>query len=119
MGMTQTMEQTKSLPCNVCGTEYVRTTDYWHKQPKHADGLSETCKLCAIARARAHYAANKQRHAENVTAYRKAHPEMLQRERELLKQQRRAANPERFIERTGEEREAAEMERRKRYYKAN
>jgi hypothetical protein len=108
-----------SVPCNVCGVEYARAAEHWHRQPKRSDRLSETCKPCAIARARAHYAANKERHAENRKEYRRLHPEVRRREHERLKQQRRAENPIRYIERTTEARAAAALERRKQYYESN
>src|SRR5436309_8171408 len=108
-----------SRKCNRCSVEYARTMEHWHRQPKSSDGLSETCKLCAVARARAHYAANKKRHAQNCKEYRRLHPEVRKREHERLKQQRRAVNPDRYVERTSEERAAAQIERRKQYYEAN
>jgi hypothetical protein len=106
-----------SLQCNVCGETFARTAEYWHKQPKNADGLSETCKPCAIARSRAYYRANRERAAEWSREYRKAHPDARKRERERGKQQRREAHPERYL--TSEQRAARNLARRKRYYEDN
>lgn len=74
------MNETPTRVCNVCYERFPLTAEHWHKQPRNTNGLSETCKACAIVRAREHYAANSQQYRENSKAYRKLHPEIRLRE---------------------------------------
>ena len=40
--------------CNKCGTEYPRTTEFFHKDGGNLDGLRGQCKVCVNARHAAH-----------------------------------------------------------------
>lgn len=42
----------------MCKGEFPRTPEFWHKQKKRTDGLSETCKACVKARSAKWYAEN-------------------------------------------------------------
>src|SRR6266481_7011512 len=53
-----------SRPCNDCGTEYARTAEHWHKNPKRPDGLSNICKSCACTRTGEHYECNPDKRRE-------------------------------------------------------
>lgn len=39
-------DNTVSRACNTCGAEYPRTTEFWHKDGRLAQGLSYQCKGC-------------------------------------------------------------------------
>lgn len=63
--------------CNVCHQEFPRTAEFWHKQPKNSDGLSETCKQCAIERQRDWYFANHERALAQHREYREQNHEQV------------------------------------------
>jgi 5-methylcytosine-specific restriction endonuclease McrA len=61
----------------VCHQEFPRTAEFWHKQPRRTDGLSETCKACAKKRARDWHLANLERARAANRKNREEHPEKV------------------------------------------
>ena len=67
----------QSRTCNVCGQEFPRTIEFWHKNPVEKDGLSRTCKECAKARARQRYRDNPARQIAQTKIWGIAHPDKV------------------------------------------
>lgn len=94
--------------CNKCGEWFPATPEYWHKRKPSPDGLSYTCKQCAIARTKKHYAEDLEYARQQKREYYHTH-----------KAERRAYN-QRTLERRRERRQrpdykakAAEYRKRK------
>lgn len=61
--------------CNLCGTEYPLTAEFWYRHKRHKSGFTSECKNCAKARARRWAAENPERLLSNVKRYQTEHPE--------------------------------------------
>jgi len=66
-----------SRACTVCGQEFPRTPEFWHKHAGKKDGLCDACKECAKRRASDWHLANLERHHASSIAYRKDNRESV------------------------------------------
>ncbi len=72
--------------CNKCGEEFPRTPEYWHKT-NTGDGLVNSCKSCAINRAKVRYQLKRDEiRAKEKTRYESKRDEINTKKREAYKQ---------------------------------